>query len=81
MTVRPVSLNQALAAFSDVYSPRIAGRVNDYDIRLAHTRGEHVWHNFGLKVEHKVAAWLGAADQRTAFGGTINWVRGVADHS
>jgi len=44
MTVRPVSLNQALAAFSDIYSPRIVGRVNDYDIRLAHTRGEHVWH-------------------------------------
>lgn len=30
--------------FSDVYSPRIVGRVNDYDIRVAHVRGEHVWH-------------------------------------
>ncbi len=44
MTVTPVSLSQALAAFSDVYSPRIIGRVNDYDIRIAHVRGEHVWH-------------------------------------
>jgi mannose-6-phosphate isomerase-like protein (cupin superfamily) len=40
----PVSLSQALAAFSDVYSPRIIGQVNDYDIRVAHVRGEHVWH-------------------------------------
>jgi mannose-6-phosphate isomerase-like protein (cupin superfamily) len=44
MTDTPVSLGQALAAFSDVYSPRIVGRVNDYDIRIAHVQGEHVWH-------------------------------------
>jgi mannose-6-phosphate isomerase-like protein (cupin superfamily) len=44
MTDTPISLNQALAAFSDVYSPRIVGRVNDYDIRVAHVRGDHVWH-------------------------------------
>src|SRR5437667_2896602 len=44
MTVTPVSLSQVLATFSDVYSPRIIGRVNDYDIRIAHVRGEHVWH-------------------------------------
>ena len=44
MTDTPVNLSQALAAFTDVYSPRIVGRVNDYDIRIAHVRGEHVWH-------------------------------------
>ncbi|HEX4288868.1 MAG TPA: cupin domain-containing protein [Trebonia sp.] len=44
MTDTPISLSQALAAFSDVYSPRIVGRVNDYDIRVAHAFGEHVWH-------------------------------------
>src|ERR1700688_1197924 len=44
MTDTPVNLSQALAAFSDIYSPRIVGRVNDYDIRVAHARGEHVWH-------------------------------------
>jgi mannose-6-phosphate isomerase-like protein (cupin superfamily) len=40
----PVSLSQALAAFTDVYSPRIVGRVNDYDVRIAHFKGDHVWH-------------------------------------
>lgn len=44
MTVSPVNLNQALASFSDTYSPRIIGRVNDYDIKIAHAQGEHIWH-------------------------------------
>lgn len=44
MTATPVNLSEALASFSDIYSPRIVGRVNDYDLKIAHTRGEHVWH-------------------------------------
>jgi mannose-6-phosphate isomerase-like protein (cupin superfamily) len=42
--MRPVNLTEALASFDDVYSPRIVARVNDYDVRIAHTLGEHVWH-------------------------------------
>ncbi|MBO0787247.1 MAG: cupin domain-containing protein [Actinobacteria bacterium] len=44
MTAEPVSLSKALASFSDIYSPRIVGRVNDYDIKIARAEGEHVWH-------------------------------------
>ncbi len=44
MEYAPVNISAALAQFDEVYSPRIVGRVNDYDIRLAHTKGEHVWH-------------------------------------
>ncbi len=44
MTSTPVNLHDALTTFSDVYSPRIVGRVNDYDVRIAHASGEHVWH-------------------------------------
>src|SRR5437667_9724519 len=44
MVTAPVNLNAALAAFADIYSPRIVARVNDYDVRIAHARGEHVWH-------------------------------------
>jgi mannose-6-phosphate isomerase-like protein (cupin superfamily) len=44
MTVSPVNLNQALASFTDIYSPRIVGQVNEYDVKIAHARGEHVWH-------------------------------------
>jgi mannose-6-phosphate isomerase-like protein (cupin superfamily) len=44
MTAEPVNLPDALAGFDEVYSPRIVARVNDYDVRIAHTLGEHVWH-------------------------------------
>ncbi len=40
----PVNLTEALASFEAVYSPRIVATMNDYDVRIAHTRGEHVWH-------------------------------------
>jgi mannose-6-phosphate isomerase-like protein (cupin superfamily) len=40
----PLNLTDALARFDEVYVPRIVGRVNDYDVRIAHTAGEHVWH-------------------------------------
>jgi mannose-6-phosphate isomerase-like protein (cupin superfamily) len=43
MTLLPVNLTAALATFDEVYSPRIVARVNDYDVRIAHARGEHVW--------------------------------------
>ena len=44
MTAQPVNLTTALASFDDIYSPRIVARMNDYDVRVAHARGEHVWH-------------------------------------
>ena len=44
MTTQPVTLTEALGAFDDIYSPRIVGRVNDYDLKVAHAKGEHVWH-------------------------------------
>jgi mannose-6-phosphate isomerase-like protein (cupin superfamily) len=39
-----VNLDEVLASFDEVYSPRIVGKVNDYDVRIAHVKGEHVWH-------------------------------------
>lgn len=41
---KPVNLDEALASFDEIYSPRIVTRMNDYDVRIAHTRGEHLWH-------------------------------------
>jgi mannose-6-phosphate isomerase-like protein (cupin superfamily) len=40
----PVNVKAALDSFDQVYSPRIVARMNDYDVRVAHTLGEHVWH-------------------------------------
>lgn len=39
-----VNLTTALKSFEQVYSPRIVARMNDYDVRVAHNLGEHVWH-------------------------------------
>ncbi|GIJ47621.1 cupin [Virgisporangium aliadipatigenens] len=39
-----MNVHDALKTFDQIYSPRIVARVNDYDVRIAHTRGEHVWH-------------------------------------
>lgn len=44
MTSDPVNLPEALGTIKEIYSPRIVARVNDYDVRIAHARGEHVWH-------------------------------------
>jgi mannose-6-phosphate isomerase-like protein (cupin superfamily) len=44
MDTTPVNLTNALASFDEIYSPRIVARLNDYDVKIAHTRGEHVWH-------------------------------------
>jgi mannose-6-phosphate isomerase-like protein (cupin superfamily) len=44
MDAQPVNLQAALSSFDDIYSPRIVTRMNDYDVRIAHAQGEHVWH-------------------------------------
>jgi mannose-6-phosphate isomerase-like protein (cupin superfamily) len=44
MDAKPVNLTEALASFDEIYSPRIVSRMNDYDVRIAKARGEHVWH-------------------------------------
>ena len=44
MSSEPISLDQALASFTEQWSPRIVTTVNDYDVRVAKVEGEHVWH-------------------------------------
>ncbi|MBW0274501.1 cupin [Nocardia sp. MH4] len=44
MTDRPMNIDAALATFDALWSPRILARVNDWDVRLAKVRGEHLWH-------------------------------------
>ncbi|MBY8342969.1 MULTISPECIES: cupin domain-containing protein [Streptomyces] len=44
MTNEPVALDQALASFTEQWSPRIVTTVNDYDVRIAKVEGEHLWH-------------------------------------
>lgn len=40
-----VSLSEKLAQFTDHWSPKIIGQVNDCEIKLAKIKGEFVWHS------------------------------------
>ncbi|MER5500252.1 MULTISPECIES: cupin domain-containing protein [unclassified Streptomyces] len=44
MSNGPISLDEALASFDALWSPRVVTRVNDHDVRIAKVEGEHVWH-------------------------------------
>jgi mannose-6-phosphate isomerase-like protein (cupin superfamily) len=44
MKFTATNVYDALASFDEVYSPRIVTRMNDYDVRIAHTLGDHLWH-------------------------------------
>jgi mannose-6-phosphate isomerase-like protein (cupin superfamily) len=44
MASRPINLKTTLGSFSEIYAPRIVARVDDYDVRVAHVEGDHVWH-------------------------------------
>ncbi|TQF02404.1 cupin domain-containing protein [Kitasatospora acidiphila] len=72
MTDEPISLDTALASFDALWSPRIVTSVNDYDVRIAKVRGEHIWHvhddtdEFFLVLEGELAISLrGPAGERT----------------
>jgi mannose-6-phosphate isomerase-like protein (cupin superfamily) len=47
MSSEPIELAAALDSFTDLWSPRIVARVNDYDVRVAKVEGDHIWHAHG----------------------------------
>ncbi|MSR60904.1 MAG: cupin domain-containing protein [Planctomycetes bacterium] len=46
-----VNLAQAFARFSECWSPKIAGEVNDCHVKLAKLDGEFVWHTHEVEDE------------------------------
>ena len=44
MTNEPIDLRAVLTTFDDLWSPRIAARINDYDVRVTHVKGSYIWH-------------------------------------
>lgn len=40
-----INLAEKLAAFSDLWSPRVVAEMNDYQFKLVRIRGEFVWHD------------------------------------
>jgi mannose-6-phosphate isomerase-like protein (cupin superfamily) len=42
--MQKVNLSEAFQSFDELWSPRIAGEVNDLQVKLAKLKGEFVWH-------------------------------------
>jgi len=43
--MRTVNLAQKLSLFSDHFSPKIVGEINDLHVKLVKLKGEFVWHH------------------------------------
>jgi len=43
--MRTVNLAQKLSLFSDHFSPKIVGEINDLHVKLTKMKGEFVWHH------------------------------------
>lgn len=46
-----VNLSEKFAAFDDFWSPKIAGDINDMQVKLVKLKGEFVWHHHDLEDE------------------------------
>jgi mannose-6-phosphate isomerase-like protein (cupin superfamily) len=40
-----VNLTEKLSAFNDYFNPRIAGELNDQQVKLVKFKGEFIWHH------------------------------------
>jgi len=40
----PKNLNHSFSEFEDIWSPRIAGQINDMQIKLVKVKGNFIWH-------------------------------------
>ena len=45
MSIDKVNLAQAFARFDEAWSPKVAGDVNEFQVKLVKLRGEFVWHH------------------------------------
>lgn len=50
-SVRKVKLSEKLAQFSEAWSPKAIGAVNQCHVKLVKLRGEFVWHSHALEDE------------------------------
>jgi mannose-6-phosphate isomerase-like protein (cupin superfamily) len=50
-TTDKVNLAEKLALFSDLWSPKAVGQVNDFHVKLVKVKGEFVWHRHEVEDE------------------------------
>jgi mannose-6-phosphate isomerase-like protein (cupin superfamily) len=49
--MQKVNLSEKLALFTDVWSPKAVGAVNDFHVKLVKLKGEFVWHSHEVEDE------------------------------
>jgi len=49
--MKTVNLAQKLSQFTEHYSPRIVGELNDFHVKLVKLKGEFVWHHHDAEDE------------------------------
>jgi len=49
--MQPVNLDDAFARFSEHWSPRVVGAINDFHVKLVKLQGEFVWHSHTVEDE------------------------------
>lgn len=45
MDIQKVNLAEKFSQFQDYWSPRLAGQVNDFAVKLVKLKGEFIWHH------------------------------------
>jgi mannose-6-phosphate isomerase-like protein (cupin superfamily) len=51
MSVDKVNLGEAFGRFTDQWSPKIVGEINDTHVKLVKVQGEFVWHHHDVEDE------------------------------
>lgn len=45
MAAAPVDLADKLSLFTDLWSPKVVARMNDYEVKVVKVQGEFAWHS------------------------------------
>ena len=81
--MRTISLSEKLSRFSDYWTPKIVGEINDSHVKLVKLKGEFVWHQhenedeFFLVIKGKLLIKLRDGDVTLEEGEMVIIPRGV----
>jgi mannose-6-phosphate isomerase-like protein (cupin superfamily) len=51
MSIEKANLTQKFGLFNDYWSPKIAGEINNFAVKLVKLKGEFVWHHHDVEDE------------------------------
>ena len=45
MNYEPISIRDKFSKFTEIFQPKVIAQMNDYEFKLARTKGHFVWHS------------------------------------